>query len=135
MLEPYLQAVLAKGEDNPKWSRLRLSTKIDPGRVLELLEKHPLQNASADASIRNMVATELLGADPQEAEAVVSAIASPEAAALGLRVAERCLTGSGPRSECAGSWSSPQFKPAIRRLTGATDGNGSQFWDGSQEVG
>jgi hypothetical protein len=82
LLETYLQAALAKGEDNPKWSCLRLLTKIDPARVLELLEKHPLQNASADASIRNMVATELLGADPQESEAVVSAIASPELRAL-----------------------------------------------------
>jgi len=78
VFEPSLQAALAKGDDNPKWNCLRIASKVDPGRVLELLEKHPFQDPSYDATIRYRVAAELLAADPMEAESIVNAIASPE---------------------------------------------------------
>ena len=51
--------------------------------MLELLEKHPFQDPSFDASLRNRVATELLATDPVEAESIVDAIASPRGRALG----------------------------------------------------
>jgi len=77
VLEPSLQAALAKGDDNPKWHCLLLSSRIEPGRVLELLEKQPFQDPGLDATIRYRVATELLATDPIEAESIVNAIASP----------------------------------------------------------
>jgi hypothetical protein len=74
LLEPSLQAALEKGDDRPKWDCLRIVSRIDPGRVLELLEKHPFQNAGMESSIRKMVATELLATDPSAAESIVKAL-------------------------------------------------------------
>jgi hypothetical protein len=82
VLEPSLQAALAKGGDSAMWDCLRLLSEIDPGRVLELLEMHPLQDPGADAAIRWRVAAKLLTVDPKEAESVVNAIASPKLRAL-----------------------------------------------------
>ena len=47
---------------------------MDPARVLELLEKHPMQNPGMESSIRKMVATEILATDPLAAESIVKAI-------------------------------------------------------------
>ena len=78
LLEPSLQAVLGHAGDNPRWRYLRLAARLDPLRVLELLEKHPFGDPSADSTIRQMVAAELLATDSNEAESIVNAIASPE---------------------------------------------------------
>jgi hypothetical protein len=75
LFEPVLEAALADGSDTPKARWLRVATKIDPGRVLELLEKHPFRDPGTDAAIRSMVALERLTADPTEAESIVNAIA------------------------------------------------------------
>jgi len=81
VLEPALQAALAKGDDRSKFDCLSIASRIDPGRALELLEQHPFADSKADAAIRMRVATELLTADPREAESIVTAIASPESRA------------------------------------------------------
>jgi hypothetical protein len=77
LLEPSLQAALENGDDRPKWDCLRIASRIDPGRVLELLEKHPFQNAGMESSIRKMVATELLATDPSAAESIVKSLPAP----------------------------------------------------------
>jgi hypothetical protein len=77
LLEPSLQSALEKGDLRSKFACLRIASRIEPGRVLELLEQHPLGDASADAGIRSAVATELLTTDPKEAESAVNTIASP----------------------------------------------------------
>jgi hypothetical protein len=81
LLEPSLQAALAKGEDRPKWDCLRIASRMDPGRVLELLENHPLQNNGMDASIRKIVATEVFATDPAKSESIVNAIVTAESRA------------------------------------------------------
>lgn len=78
VLEPPLQAALAKGDLRSRFACLRLASRIDPGRVLDLLELHPFAEPDADAAIRTLVAMELLTADPKEAESIVNAIAIPE---------------------------------------------------------
>jgi hypothetical protein len=89
VLEPALQAALAKGDLRSKFACLRIASRIDPGRVLDLLEQHPLGDPGAEAAIRTTVATELLSADPKEAESIVNAIASPMSRAWAyVRLAE-----------------------------------------------
>jgi hypothetical protein len=83
VLEPYLQAVLEKGDDRSRWDGLRVLSQVDPARALELLEKQHFQDPSADASLRNRIAAELLATDPVEAESIVAAIASQGDRALG----------------------------------------------------
>jgi hypothetical protein len=78
VLEPPLQAALAKGDLRSKFACLRIASRIDPGRVLDLLEQHPLGEPIADAAVRTLVAMELLTADPKEAESIVNAIARPD---------------------------------------------------------
>ena len=73
-----MQAALAKGDDRSRWDCLRIASRMDPARVLELLEKHPFQNPGMDASIRKMVATEILATDPLAAESIVKAIPNPK---------------------------------------------------------
>ena len=46
--------------------------------MLELLEKHPIENPGMEPSIRKMVATELLATDPLAAESIVKAIPNPK---------------------------------------------------------
>ena len=58
LLEPLLQAALAEGDDRSRWDCLRIASRMDPARVLELLEQHPIQNPGVESSIRKMVATE-----------------------------------------------------------------------------
>jgi hypothetical protein len=77
LLEPSLRAALEKGDDRAKWDCLRIASRMDPGRVLELLEKHPMQNAGMESSIRKMVATELLATDPSAAESIVKGLPNP----------------------------------------------------------
>ncbi len=74
LLEPSLQAALAVGNDRSRWDCLRIASRLDPGRVLELLEKHPIQNPGMESGIRKMVATEILATDPLEAESIVTAL-------------------------------------------------------------
>ncbi len=78
LLEPSLQAALAKGDDRGIWDFLRIASRTDPVHVLDLLEKHLFQNADRESSIRRMVATELLATDPAAAESIVKAIPKPE---------------------------------------------------------
>jgi hypothetical protein len=89
VLEPYLQAALEKGDDTSKRESFRILSKIDPGRVLDLLEKRPLQRPGLDTTIRVDVATELLAANPAQAESIVTAMETPEDRAFGyLQLAE-----------------------------------------------
>lgn len=83
VLEPYLQAVLAKGDEQARWSAIRLLSHVDPARALEVLEKQQVLTPSTDASLRDRIAAELLATDPVEAESIVAAIAGPEDRALG----------------------------------------------------
>ncbi len=76
LLEPSLQATLAKGDDRAKSDCLSIASRLDPARVLELLETHPMQNPGLDLAIRKMAATEILATDPLEAESIVNAIAN-----------------------------------------------------------
>jgi hypothetical protein len=78
LLEPSLQAALVKGEDRLKWACLRFASRTDPARVLELLEKHPFQDADRESSIRKIVATEFLATDSAAAESIIKAIPKPE---------------------------------------------------------
>ncbi len=78
LLEPSLQAALAKGDDRSRWDCLRIASRLDPARVLELLEDHPMQNPGIESSIRKMVATEILATDPLAAESIVKAIPNPK---------------------------------------------------------
>ncbi len=97
LLEPALQAALAKGDLRSKFACLRIASRIDPGRVLDLLEQHPLGDPGTEAAIRTTVATELLSADPKEAESIVNAIASPMSRAW----AYVCLAEALPDQERA----------------------------------
>ncbi len=83
VLEPQLQTVLAKGDDNSRWDCLRLLSRIDPARTLELVETQRFQDPSLDASLRFRIAVELLAADPVEAESVIAAIPVPDLRASG----------------------------------------------------
>ncbi len=78
LLEPSLQAALAKGDDRARWDCLRIASRMDPARVLELLEKHPIQNPGMESSIRKMVATEILATDPVAAESIVKEMPDPK---------------------------------------------------------
>jgi hypothetical protein len=89
VLEPYLQAALENGDDTSKRECLRVLSKIDPGRVLDLLEKQPFQRPGLDATIRIDVATELLATNPAQAESIVAAMETPQDRRSGyLRLAE-----------------------------------------------
>jgi hypothetical protein len=77
VLEPYVNAAMAKGDDRIRWNALGLLSQLDPARALEWLEKQHLQTPGLDVSIRYTIAAELLAADPVEAESVIAAIASP----------------------------------------------------------
>src|SRR5262249_29658937 len=83
VLEPYLQAVLEKDDDNSRWNSIRMLSQVDPTRALELLEKRHFQDPGLDASLRNRIAAELLATDPVEAESIVAAIENPGDRALG----------------------------------------------------
>jgi hypothetical protein len=83
VLEPHLQAALAKGDENTRWDAIRLLSQCDPYRALELLEKQQFQSPGLDASLRNRIGAELLATDPVEAESVVAAIPDPGDRALG----------------------------------------------------
>ena len=88
-------------------------SKIDPGRVLELLEKQPFQGPGSDDASGIRVATELLATDPVEAESIVAAIASP---GLAPSVTYGWLRPCRSRSEIgsANFWSSPRLKCKAR---------------------
>lgn len=83
VLEPYLQAVLAKGDEQARWNVIDLLGRVDPARALEVLAKQHFQDAGLDASLRYHIAGELLGTDPVEAESIAAAIDSPRSRALG----------------------------------------------------
>jgi hypothetical protein len=78
LLEPSLQAALAKGDDRSRWDCLRIASRTDPARALELLEEHPIQNPGMASSIQKMVATEILATDALAAESIVKAIPNPK---------------------------------------------------------
>ena len=69
-----MQAALAKGDDRPKKDCLSIASRLDPTRVLELLETHPMQNPGMESGIRKMAATEILATDALGAESIVRAI-------------------------------------------------------------
>ena len=130
LLEPSLQAALAKGNDRDRWDCLRIASRMDPARVLELLEEHPIQNPGMASSIRKMVATEILATDPLAAESIVKAIPNPKnrewayvelAAALpdDLRPLKRSFS------------SSPRPKLALPRMARAILNPGASNWGGS----
>jgi hypothetical protein len=78
LLEPSLQAALAQGDDRSRWDCLRIASRLDPARVLDLLEQHPFQNPGMESGIRKMVATEILATDPLAAESIVKAMLDPK---------------------------------------------------------
>jgi hypothetical protein len=78
LLEPSLQAVLGKGDDRARWELLRIASRMDPARVLELLEKHAIDDPGMESSIRKMVAATNLATDPVAAESLVRAMPNPK---------------------------------------------------------
>ena len=137
VLEPSLQAALAKGDDSSKWDCLRIASKIDPGRVLELLEKHPFGDPSVDASHpehgRHRTACRRSQWRPNRS----STRSRARSCALGLRVVGRGLAGPGARSEARVPGARHSSSPRLPRVAGAgpTLEAGSPSWDESPEVG
>jgi RNA polymerase sigma factor (sigma-70 family) len=74
VLEPYVQRVLTNGDDSNKSRALEVLARIDPARVLELIEKKTIKNSWYQDYLRRAVAQQLLLENPDEALTVVNAM-------------------------------------------------------------
>jgi len=74
LLEPMLQAVLEKGSDDARLRPLQTLAKVDPGRLLEELEKRPYANAWYDGYLRRDAAKTLLPDNFEEARSIVDSM-------------------------------------------------------------
>ncbi|MFO0957117.1 MAG: carboxypeptidase regulatory-like domain-containing protein [Isosphaeraceae bacterium] len=85
LLEPYLQAVLPSDEENGKTWALRSLLKIDPAEALDRLETAAFPNGDRSPDlVREEAAVAMAADDPDEAAAVVEAIANPTSRAWAL---------------------------------------------------
>src|SRR5262249_54756495 len=73
-LEPPLKRTLEKGSDDDRLRPLEMLARIDPGRVLEELEKRPYKDAWYDSYLRRAVAKGLLNDSPEEARTVIDSM-------------------------------------------------------------
>jgi hypothetical protein len=77
LLEPQLRAVLEKGSDDVRLRPLQALAKVDPGRLLEELEKRPLPSAWYDGYIRRDAAKALLPDNLDEARSIIDSMRDP----------------------------------------------------------
>jgi hypothetical protein len=73
-LEPLLQKALASKEDNQRFPPLQILAKLDPARVLSLLEKRPFQDGWYDDFIRKQIVLKLHHESPDEALAIIESM-------------------------------------------------------------
>jgi uncharacterized GH25 family protein len=83
LLDPFLARVLAKDNAGEKLRPLEMLAKLDPARVLELIDKKPFKESWYDDYLRRAVAQRLLKDSPDEARTVIEAMQSPESRASG----------------------------------------------------
>jgi hypothetical protein len=76
LLEPTLRAAPGKGDDD-RVQRLEALAKVDPGRLLEELDRQTFKEALYDSFLRYGAAKALLAEAPDEARAVVESIRDP----------------------------------------------------------
>ena len=84
VIGPYLDAALAKGDDQAKMWALYTSALADPGGTLERLPAVKFQNELAHDLVRRRIAVALAANDPEEAAAVAESTSSPESRSAGL---------------------------------------------------
>ena len=81
VIGPYLDAVLARGDDAARMMALYAPALADPGGTLERLASIKFQNEMARDMVRGRIAEALAASDPDEAAAVAESISSPESRA------------------------------------------------------
>ena len=74
LLEPLLQKALASKEDNQRFPPLEILAKLDPARVLGLLESRPFKDEWYDDSIRKQIVRKLHHESPDEALAIIESM-------------------------------------------------------------
>jgi hypothetical protein len=77
LLEPMLQALLEKGSDDARLRPLQTLAKVDPGRLLEELEKRPYASAWYDGYLRRDAVKPLLPNSFDEARSIVDSMRDP----------------------------------------------------------
>jgi hypothetical protein len=77
ILEPHLEAVLARGDDSGKYWALHTKVKIDPADVLERLDSIRFERAANRDAVKNRLVIALAATDPDEAASVAESIAEP----------------------------------------------------------
>ena len=77
LLEPYLKRVQEKGGDGERYRVLQLLGKLDPGRLLTDLEKHPFKEPMFDDVLRHAAALGLGEESIEEAKTIIDSIKSP----------------------------------------------------------
>jgi RNA polymerase sigma factor (sigma-70 family) len=83
VLEPGLKRILAGGDDEKRLRPLEVLARIDPGRVLEQLDKKAIKNAWIQDYLRRAVAQALLTDSPDEARTVIDAMKDPGFRSIG----------------------------------------------------
>jgi protocatechuate 3,4-dioxygenase beta subunit len=82
LLEPLLRRVQDK-DDDTRLRPLETLGRVDPGRLLEQLEKRPFQNAWFDSYLRRAAALGLLAEAPEEARTLVDSMKDPSFRSMG----------------------------------------------------
>ncbi|HEY1376877.1 MAG TPA: hypothetical protein VGF55_08780, partial [Gemmataceae bacterium] len=77
LLEPMLKVALAKEKIDDRLRPLELLARLDPGRLLEELERRPIKDDWYDAYLRRGAARALLAESPDEARTVVDSMRDP----------------------------------------------------------
>ncbi len=89
LLDPYAERALKEGGEPEKVRTLEAMARIEPARVLEVLETKPFADVFLNDMIRLRVASALAGTALDEALAVVESIQAPSARAQGLDLGRR----------------------------------------------
>jgi hypothetical protein len=77
VLSPYLKRAVAEGDDPAKLWGLRQLRWLDPGGLLDQVEKTRFERATTSAFLRGEAALGMAAADPEEAAAIAETIADP----------------------------------------------------------
>jgi RNA polymerase sigma-70 factor (ECF subfamily) len=94
LMEPYLSAVLEKGDDVAKSVALDVLSEIDPERTLGLLDKGTFSNEGASYILRGTLIERLAQRDPARAMALVESVSPPILRITNLATMARLLPAS-----------------------------------------
>jgi RNA polymerase sigma factor (sigma-70 family) len=83
VLEPALQQALAQSDDDRRLRPLELLARLDPGRVLEQIDRKAVRDPWKQDYLRRAVARTLLETSPDEARTVIDAMTDPGFRSMG----------------------------------------------------